>query len=550
MFSDLFPIEWQAFHFLRPGFLWLLIPPIIIFVIQVVSTQQKTKWKKVIAPHLRKFMISKGSNKRLYRINFAIMGILILGVLAIAGPTWKKREIPGQILQTPMSILLELSESMNQTDLQPSRLGRAIFKINDFLDHDPQARASLIGFAGTAHTIVPLTNDYDILKNHIDGLNTQVMPISGSDIAAGLQLADSVMSVTKAPGSIILMVDELDDLQIQNISEFAGITKHKLEIVPFIATSSDEELNSRLNMLSDFENITLHQLTLDDSDMELIARRISRNLEFTEEPEEKEDDWRDAGLILVIPMAFLFVLSFRKGWSIYLLLPLLLTSCSGSGDFKDLWYTKDYQAQQLSDKGDYEEAAESFQDPLRKGIAYYKAENYNQAIRYFREDTSAIGDFNLGLAYYKSGDLNSARLAFQEAVEKDPRMQQAKDFSEQILNVLPDGQELNLDEATEQGEGDPAQNTQNDSMEDLGGGGQEATEEDMEKERREETAVTDIRKGKELDEVPEDIGQEDIQRQDNSKVLMEKIDEDPSLFLQRKFRFQLKNRENKGSNEK
>ena len=77
-------------------------------------------------------------------------------------------------------------------------------------------------------------------------------------------------------------------------------------------------------------------------------------------------------------------------------------------------------------------------------------------------------------------------------------------------------------------------------MEDLSGGGQEASEEDMEKERREETAVTDIRKVKELDEVPDDIGEDDMPRQDNTKVLMQKIDDDPTLFLKRKFRYQVK----------
>ena len=80
-------------------------------------------------------------------------------------------------------------------------------------------------------------------------------------------------------------------------------------------------------------------------------------------------------------------------------------------------------------------------------------------------------------------------------------------------------------------------------MEDLGGGGQEATEEDMQKERLEETVTTDIRKGKELDEVPDDIGASEPKA--NSKVLMQKVDDDPTLFLKRKFAYQLKLREEK-----
>jgi Ca-activated chloride channel family protein len=82
-------------------------------------------------------------------------------------------------------------------------------------------------------------------------------------------------------------------------------------------------------------------------------------------------------------------------------------------------------------------------------------------------------------------------------------------------------------------------NIENQDMEDLGGGGQEATEEDMKQERKEETVSTDISKGKELEEVPDDLGST-MQQQDNSKVLMRKVDDDPTLFLERKFRFQVK----------
>jgi len=72
----------------------------------------------------------------------------------------------------------------------------------------------------------------------------------------------------------------------------------------------------------------------------------------------------------------------------------------------------------------------------------------------------------------------------------------------------------------------------------LSGGGQEATEEDMKKERKEETAATDMRKGKELDELPPDF--EPGQKDDSQKVLMRKVDDDPALFLKRKFQYQVK----------
>ena len=99
--------------------------------------------------------------------------------------------------------------------------------------------------------------------------------------------------------------------------------------------------------------------------------------------------------------------------------------------------------------------------------------------------------------------------------------------------------EVNPEDAQEAQPEQTAKNMENKDMEDLSGGGQEATKEDMEKQRKEETVATDIRKGKEMEEVPDDIGST-IQQQDNTKILMRKVDDDPSLFLQRKFKYQAK----------
>jgi Ca-activated chloride channel family protein len=232
---------------------------------------------------------------------------------------------------------------------------------------------------------------------------------------------------------------------------------------------------------------------------------------------------------------------FRRGWVIYSLLILVLfTSCTSENKFADLWFTKDYQAQKLYDSGDFEKAAEIFTDPLHKGTSFYKAGNYEQAIKYFSEDTTAMAAYNLGLAFFKNGDFAAAEIAFGKAVEMNPELKDAKTNQQLIQQIIQSQDEANPEEAQEIKPEEVAENIENKDMEDLGGGGQEATKEDMEKERKEETAATDIRKGKELDEVPDDF---ESGKQDNSqKVLMRKVDDDPALFLKRKFAHQLKTR--------
>jgi len=297
-----------------------------------------------------------------------------------------------------------------------------------------------------------------------------------------------------------------------------------------------------LSKLASVENITINELTLDTSDMELLAKNIAADLEFTEKDDEQNEDWEDKGIWFVIPLAFLLVISFRKGWVIYsLLIMVSFGSCSKVETFDDLWFAKNYQGQKLSNKGDYKTAAKTFTDPLRKGVAYYKAGNYDAAIAEFSRDTTAMGAYNLGVSYYKSGDYASAEIAFGKAVELDPDMEAAKKNQQLATQNLGGESEVNPEEAEEARKNpkeQEAENQENKSPEDLSGGGQEATEDDMKKERLEETVNTDVRKGKELEEVPENF--ESGKKDGAQKVLMRKVDDDPALFLKRKFKHQVK----------
>ena len=569
MADNILHISWENFHFLRPLFLWLLLPAFAVLLIGLSGLSEQVKWKKFITPHLRPYVIQKGSEGKMKWMQSGLFIFLSIVIVGAAGPTWKKIEVPGKTLETPLVIALDLSQSMMATDIQPNRLERAKFKITDLLAANPRARVALVGFAGTAHTIVPLTSDYKIIKSHLDGLSPQMMPYPGTNLEAALVLVDTIIRVTTAPAKLLLITDDFTDELFDLLQRFVNQGKTKVEIMP-MNTGTGANVpspgrskpmrdkqgnivhsaldNSILDKLSSIEKIHVNTLTLDKSDMELLAKSISSNLEFKEKDEEKEDDWQDKGLWFAIPFALFILMWFRKGWVIYSLLIMVgLGSCNSNSTFKNLWFTRDYQAQQLYEQGDFEQAADLFSDPLRKGVAYYRAGDYKQAVNAFEQDTTAMGAYNLGLAYYKNGDYAAAGLAFGKAVEMNPDLGDARANQILMQQMAIGTDEVNPDEAEEAAAEQTDQNIENKDMEDLGGGGQEATKEDMEKERKEEIANTDIRKGKELDEVPDNF--ESGKQDESQKILMRKVDDDPALFLKRKFAHQLKAKGNKPENE-
>lgn len=559
MDSEYFDIDWNAFHFLRPDFLWLLAPLVLVLILGLAGIRDQATWKKYIAPHLRPYMIQKGNEWIRGYMQVLAFLILSIAVLGLAGPTWNKIELPEKILETPLIIALDLSQSMMATDLQPNRLERAKFKINDLLQANPKARIALIGYAGTAHTLVPLTRDYKILDAHLKSINTRMLPFPGSDLSSALSLSDSLTGATEAPGTLVLITDDFNEENFRLLQEYTTNGKMKVEVIPIgtlagaqvpqvgskrpmrdtkgnpIVSTIDAEQVKRLNSL---DKVSINEITLDNSDMERLADLIRKDLEFIEQEENTEENWQDEGIWFIIPFAFFILLWFRKGWVIYSFATIfLLGSCKSEISFSDLWTTPDYRGQKLYEKGEYVAAADLFTIPIRKGLAYYRSGDYYKAIDAFGGDSTAQGQYNLGLAYFKIGEFDLAQSAFENSIAKDPDMKAAAINLAKTQQLVANSKET-FEAPEEAPQEERAKNQENTDPEDLGGGGQEATEEDMKKERKEETVDTDTRMGKELDEVPDDFSTE---KGDNSqKILMRKVDDDPSLFLRKKFAHQVR----------
>ncbi|MCT4622760.1 MAG: VWA domain-containing protein, partial [Schleiferiaceae bacterium] len=408
MIQDWLNIDWDQFHFLRPEFLYLIIGVLVILVIGLFSFRDEEKWKKSIAKHLRPYVIQKGS-VRFRRIMHILMSFaLAIGCVGLAGPTWSEEEVPGQILETPVVIALDMSQSMMASDIQPNRLERAKFKIMDLLEANPRARVALIGFAGTAHTVVPLCQDYNIIKSHVNSLSPDLLPFQGTDIEATLFLTDSITKITEAPSQLVLMTDDINDELFRLLQIYSTREGKFVELIPMNTLSGAEVPNKRgrgamkdangevvyskldtkvLSKIESLENVHVNRLTLDNSDVEHMANLISGKLNFQEQSDVQENNWQDRGWLLIVPLVIFMLAWFRKGFVVYGFLMLFtLNSCSDESNFQDLWYTKDYQGQQLENEGRYQEAGDMYEDPMRSGVAYYKAGDYESAVEEFSKD--------------------------------------------------------------------------------------------------------------------------------------------------------------------
>jgi Ca-activated chloride channel family protein len=560
-----FHIDWELFHFLRPEWLWSFVPLLFILALIIISNKEKNNWKKVIAPHLRAHVFDKGNRSAIVYPALMMLLVVSLMILSIAGPTWKKVEIPGAKTEAILFIALDMSRSMMAEDVQPNRLERAKFKIQDLLEANPRSRAGLMVFAGTAHPVISVCEDYNLIQHQIESLTPYIMPRAGSNFQSAFDLIDTVMSRIEAPSTLLFITDEMDDEKAQLFLSFVDNSLHRIEImsvatpkgarVPgwrkgtfFKNKEGTYHISARndlvLNRLAQHPKIMVTPLTLDKSDVEGIADRISKQLIFKKLDEESEEEWQDMGYYLVSVVLFFMAIWFRKGYMVQLVLATILFACSSINTWEDLWYSKDYQGQLLYNDSLYLASADQYENNFRKGVALYKSGDLESAIYFFQQDSShAESAYNLGLSYAKLGYYDEALESFKMAADLDPQMSLA------TQNILLTEQQIIVTDSLAKLTGEPKKKIPFVNNKDNPLKERQATSEDEKLtsdtevdelpesgDRVTDTQETGIRKAEELTEVPKDF--QASKAQDIQEVLLRKISADPSEFLKRKFEYQ------------
>lgn len=411
----------EHFHFLRPAWALIILPWLLISLAQRRRRESRDMFGGIIAPHLLEHLRLRRFEARWLNPATFTSALLVLLLLLLMGPTWRQQPSPLSQDEAALVILLDVSTSMQQSDIQPSRLQRAKQKIGDLLALRPDKKAALVVYAGSAHIVLPLTADQDILKQYLAAISPAIMPRAGKFPEYGLPLVEDVLRESGAPATVVLFTDGLGADSARAFESWFDASGEQLLIVG-VGTERDEQglapLDRRaLEHLASVTGGYYLDLTVDDSDVRRLNRRIDSHFVVIE---DSALPWLDSGYVLVFPAMLLFLMWFRRGWTLtwaWLLVPLLLTVDPGpawarpgapaggeppaTGNswsplqwFADLWLTGDQQGRLLLQAGDSRAAAARFDDPMWKGLAYYYAEDFMLAAEYFSRSDSDDALFN------------------------------------------------------------------------------------------------------------------------------------------------------------
>lgn len=140
----------------------------------------------------RFYLINKKLHVSSHRLVFKLLlrvSYFVLFLIALAGPSigTSMKEIKEE--GKDIFIAIDLSQSMNATDIGPSRLQRIKFELKNLVKNFAGDRIGIIIFSSEAFIQCPLTFDQNVLQLHLDGLNTGLVPNQGTDLSSPLEMA-------------------------------------------------------------------------------------------------------------------------------------------------------------------------------------------------------------------------------------------------------------------------------------------------------------------------------------------------------------------------
>ncbi|OKY76440.1 MAG: hypothetical protein BM485_04180 [Desulfobulbaceae bacterium DB1] len=455
-----FLAHYADFHFLRPLWLSLIIPALVLTGLLRHRRTRFSQWHQAIDGSLLPHLLDTGLQSREKRpLTFLLLAWIAASVGA-AGPVWQKMPQPVQKSEDALVIIQDLSLSLYAEDLNPNRLTRAQHKIIDILKSRKEGTTALVVYSGDAHVVCPLTDDTNTISTMIPALTPEIMPSYGSNVGEAVALAlDLFREASSGRGKILLLTDEITENDIEEISSLLNGKNVSLSV---IGVGTEEggpipvndggflkdargaivipRMNRSLLRQTAAENLGRYSdIQLTDSDIDYLLApetHLSQGKDFRR-IEREFDQWDEQGFWLVLLVMPVALSVFRRGW----LLSFVLLVFMGGQDvhafaWEELWQGKDQRAARAFAANDFENAAALFQTPGWKGAAAYRAGRYEEARLAFSADATADGHYNRGNSLAGMGKYAEARDAYAQALQLDPHHEDARFNRDLVRNLL------------------------------------------------------------------------------------------------------------------
>ena len=105
---------------------------------------------------------------------------------------------------------IDISKSMLAQDIAPSRLEKTKQLVSQIINQLGNDRVGIVGYAGSAYPVLPMTTDYSIAKMYLQSMNTNMVSSQGTAFNYAIKLSVDYFYIKDTSKLIILVSDGED----------------------------------------------------------------------------------------------------------------------------------------------------------------------------------------------------------------------------------------------------------------------------------------------------------------------------------------------------
>ncbi|MEW5677413.1 VWA domain-containing protein [Flavobacterium enshiense] len=198
-------------EFDEPKYFYLLaFLPIVLLLFLVNLYWQRKKQKEFGDLELLKQLSpEKSTFKPVLKLIVVLLGLAAL-VVALVNPKIGTKMETVKRQGVDIVFAVDVSKSMLAEDLAPNRLEKTKQVVSQIINQLGSDRIGIVGYAGSAYPVLPITTDYSVAKMYLQSMNTDMVSSQGTALGEALKMASSYFDDPQTSKLIIMLSDGED----------------------------------------------------------------------------------------------------------------------------------------------------------------------------------------------------------------------------------------------------------------------------------------------------------------------------------------------------
>ncbi|WP_286925966.1 VWA domain-containing protein [Flavobacterium sp. UBA4197] len=198
-------------EFEEPKYFYLLaILPILVLLFLINLYWKRKKQKQFGDLELiKKLSPEKSIFKPVLKLVVVLLALAGI-VLALVNPKIGTKMETVKRQGVDIVFAVDISKSMLAEDIAPNRLEKSKQIVSQIINQLGSDRIGIVGYAGSAYPVLPITTDYSVAKMYLQSMNTDMVSSQGTALSEAIKLATSYFDDPQTSKLIVLISDGED----------------------------------------------------------------------------------------------------------------------------------------------------------------------------------------------------------------------------------------------------------------------------------------------------------------------------------------------------